>query len=117
MALPIIQSAIPKRRFQFGEFSLVVLGDIESDDGIQYHLLMGVIPEGASAPQLFISAEKVFSSNQRTYQMRVIAEKVSQTLEEKSQRWENLEVFIEDALNLVSQLLNLSDERPLIVNC
>jgi len=110
MALPVIKTAIPKRRFQFGEFTLVVLGNIESNDGVQYHFLMGVIPEGTQTPQLFISAEKF--SNQKIYQLRVIAEQVSQVLEEKSERWENLEIFIQDALNLVSQLLNLSDERP-----
>jgi hypothetical protein len=113
MALPIIKTAIPKRRYQFGEFTLVVLGEIESGDDIPYHFLMGVIPDGSSAPELFISAEKS-PRNQReagAYQMRVMAENTSKTIK-KSDRWKNLEAFVDDALALVSELLNLTDEEP-----
>jgi hypothetical protein len=113
MALPIIKTAIPKRRYQFGEFTLVVLGEIESGDGIPYQFLMGIIPEEASTPALFISAEKC-PRNQReegAYQMRVMAEKASKTIK-KSDRWKNLEAFVDDALALVSELLSLTDEEP-----
>jgi hypothetical protein len=111
MALPVIKTAIPKRRYQFGEFHLVVLSEIESGDGIPYHFMMGVIPEGASAPELFISAEKCPRAQKGAYQMCVIAEKARKTLE-KSDRWEELDAFIKDALTLVSELLNLTDEEP-----
>lgn len=113
MALPQIKTAIPKRRYQFGEFSLVILGDIESSDGVYYHFLMGVIPEGANAPELFISAEKCPPNERQdgAYQMRVVAEQASKTIE-KSDRWKQLEVFADDALVLVSKLLNLTDEEP-----
>jgi hypothetical protein len=113
MALPIIKTAIPKRRYQFGEFSLVVLGNIESDDGISYQFLLGIIPEGKNQPELFISAEKN-PPNQREagiYQMRVVAEQASKTLEQ-SDRWQDLDVFVKDALALTSELLNLTDEQP-----
>jgi hypothetical protein len=113
MALPKIKTAIPKRRYQFGEFSLVILGDIESDDEISYHYLMGIIPQGANTPELFISAEKSSAAQrqQGRYQMRVIAEQASKIVEQ-SDRWKDLDSFIDDALALVSELLTLTDEEP-----
>jgi len=113
MALPVIKTAIPKRRYQFGEFDLVVLSEIESGDGIPYHFLMGIIPEGAEAPELFISAEKCprAQKEEGAYQMCVIAEQARKTLE-KSDIWEDLDAFVNDALTLVSELLNLTDEEP-----
>ena len=116
MALPIIKTAIPKRRYQFGEFSLVVLGEIESNDGISYHFLLGIIPEGKSVPELFISAEKCPPKQRKTgiYQMCVLAEKARKTID-KSDRWQDLDEFMQDALALASELLNLSDERPILL--
>lgn len=116
MALPIIKSAFPKRRYQFGEFLLVVLGEIESGDNIPYHFLLGVIPEGANAPELFISAEKYLSSQaeEGVYQMRIIADKMSQTLNQ-SNRWCHLDEFVDDALTVVAKLLNLVDEEPVLL--
>jgi len=113
MALPQIKTAIPKRRYQFGEFSLVILGDIESYDGVYYHFLMGIIPDGANVPELFISAEKCPPDERQegAYQMRVIAEQASKTIN-KSERWKELEAFADDALALASELLNLTDEEP-----
>jgi hypothetical protein len=114
MALPVIKTALPKRRYQFGEFLLVVLGEIESGDNIPYHFLLGIIPDGANAPELFISAEKCSRSPAQAggYQMRVIADKMSQTLNQ-SDRWGNLDDFINDALTVVTKLLNLVDEKPI----
>lgn len=116
MALPVIKSALPKRRYQFGEFLLVVLGEIESGDNIPYHFLLGVIPDGANTPELFISAEKCFGSQAKEgiYQMRIIAAKMSQTLN-KSKRWCHLDEFVEDALAVIAKLLNLVDEEPVLL--
>lgn len=114
MALPVIKAALPKRRYQFGEFLLVVLGEIESGDNIPYHFLLGIIPDGANAPELFISAEKCPRSQAQAgnYQMRIIADKMSQTLNQ-SDRWGNLDEFVDDALTVVTKLLNLVDEKPI----
>jgi hypothetical protein len=116
MALPVIKSAFPKRRYQFGEFLLVVLGEIESGDNIPYHFLLGVIPDGANTPELFISAEKCLGSQAKegVYQMRIIADKMSQTLNQ-SNRWCHLDEFVDDALTVVAKLLNLVDEEPVLL--
>ena len=113
MALPVIKTAFPKRRYQFGEFLLVILGEIESGDNIPYHFLLGVIPDGANTPELFISAEKCPHSQAKAevYQMRIIADQMSQTLNQ-SERWCHLDEFVDDALTVVAKLLNLVDEEP-----
>ena len=112
MALPVIKTALPKRRYQFGEFLLVVLGEIETEDNIPYHFLLGIIPDGANTPELFISAEKCPRSQEGGYQMRIIADKISQTLNQ-SDRWGNLDDFVDDALTVVTKLLSLTDENPI----
>lgn len=109
MALPHIRTAIPQRRYQYGEFQLVVLSDIDSDDDCQYRYLLGVIPDKTVQPQLFISAEHIGNNE---YQMRVIAEQVSQTVPHTKSTWGDLEDFVEDALKLTSELLTLEDEQP-----
>ena len=116
MALPVIKTALPKRRYQFGEFLLVVLGEIESGDNIPYHFLLGIISDGANAPELFVSAEKCPRSQTQegAYQMRIIADKMSQTLNQ-SDRWCNLDDFVNDALTVVAKLLSLADEKPILL--
>jgi hypothetical protein len=113
MSLPVIHTAIPKRRYQYGEFALVVLGEIESGDAAAYHYLLGIVPEGKSQPELFVSAEKVAKKGEdRAFQMRLIAEQISQTVG-YSDAWDDLEVFTADALALCAQLLNLKDEEAM----
>ena len=109
MALPQIATALPKRRYQLGEFALIVLGEIESKDSRKYQYVMGVIPEGGSRPELFITAERRRGG---TYLMRVVAERAEQDLEESSS-WNELENFCLDALLVVKKLLNLMDEQPI----
>jgi hypothetical protein len=113
MSLPVIRTALPKRRYQYGEFLLVLLGDIESSDAVPYQYLMGIVPAGKNQPELFISAEKVAKKGEdQAFQMRVIAEQVSQTVAH-SDAWDDIEVFSHDALALCAQLLNLQDEEAM----
>ena len=109
MALPQITTALPKRRYQLGEFNLVVLGEIESPEPRKYQYLMGVIPEGGAKPELFVTAERQKGG---TYLMRVVAERAEQELEQ-SPNWNDLEYFCLDALLVVKKLLNLMDEQPM----
>jgi hypothetical protein len=112
MGMPKIATAIPKRRYQLGEFSLVVLGDIESQDGREYQYLMGVIPEGKAQPELFVSAEK---QPGKTYLMRVMAAQASQDLEQ-SPNWNDLESFCLDATLVLKKMLSLMDEEAALIN-
>ena len=112
MSMPRIATAIPKRRYQLGDFSLVVLGDIESQDGRDYKYLMGVIPDGKSQPELFVSAEK---QKGQTYLMRVMAAQASQELD-SSPTWNEVENFCLDAILVLKKMLNLMDEEEALVN-
>lgn len=117
MSLPAITTAIPQRRYQYGEFTLVLLGEIETSDDVAYHYLLGVIPEGKAQPELFVSAEKN-PPNQRTeglYRLRVIAEQISQTLGH-SDDWGDIDIFASDALKIVNKMMNLADEKPVLLN-
>lgn len=116
MPLPLIHTALPKRRYQYGEFTMVVLGEIDSRDNVPYQFLMAVIPPEANTPELFVSVEKCSrqTSQDGKYQMRVIADQMSQTLG-KSDSWGDLDAFINDALAVLSKLLNLTDEQPMVI--
>ncbi len=103
MAYPTISSAIPQRRYQFGDFTLVVLSDIESTDSAHYHYLMGIIAQGKQQPELFISLENQPNS---APQIQLRAEHNSQCLPGGGP-WKNLDSFIEDALRIAAKLLNL----------
>ena len=46
MEAPKIQTAIPQRRYQLGEYSGVVLGEIESSDGVKYRYILALVREG-----------------------------------------------------------------------
>jgi len=103
MAFPVIRTAIPQRRYQLCDFSLVVLCEIESSDGIEYKYLMGIIPQGKEHPELFISVEKVPAGGQ---QMCLHAEQNNQTLQGGGP-WRDLDSFVEDALQIAAKLLSI----------
>lgn len=112
MAIPRIATAIPKHRYQLGEFSVTILGDIESSDGVNYRYVAGVTREGESRPVLYVSAEKPAEKMaEGALAMRVSMGEDSQLLG-ASDRWSDLETFSRDALKIVSKFLGLDDELP-----
>jgi hypothetical protein len=56
MEAPKIQTAIPQRRYQFGEYTGVVLGEIESGDAVKYLYILAQRGEGK--PGFYVTAEK-----------------------------------------------------------
>ena len=56
---PKIQRAIPQRRYQYGEYAVTVLGDIESGDGRDYRFIAAFVREGESQPRLFVASERL----------------------------------------------------------
>ncbi len=103
MAFPTIRTAIPQRRYQLCDFTLVVLGEIESTDGVAYQYLMGIIPQGQEHPELFISVEKVPSGETC---MCLRAAQNSQTLQGGGP-WADLDRFIKDATQIAAKLLSV----------
>jgi hypothetical protein len=105
---PGIVTAIPVRRYSFGEFTLTVLGEIDSNDGIRYAFVMAVIQGQNPEPGLYITAEQ---GEAAAWDMRLIM-RDGQEVIGQSEQWDNLDRFVDEAVRVVSQVLNLSDEVP-----
>ena len=43
---PTIATAIPKRRFQIGDYSASLLGEVESNDRRHYRYILALVPTG-----------------------------------------------------------------------
>lgn len=108
---PGIRTAIPKRRYRLGEFTLTVLGDIESSDGIDYHYIMAVIQGQDPEPGMYITAERPDAPGGRELVMRLVMRDGSEVIGSSAQ-WISLDMFTGEAIEIVSRILNLSDETP-----
>ena len=108
MKKPGIVTAIPVRRYSFGEFTLTVLGEVESSDGIRYAYVMAVIQGQDPEPGIYITAEREAGS---VCDMRLVMRDGAEIIG-RSEQWNNLDMFVEEAVRVVSQVLNLSDEVP-----
>jgi len=105
---PGIQTAIPVRRYRYGEFTLTVLGEIQSSDDVRYVWVMAVIQGQDPEPGLYLTAEQATASG---YDMRIIMQD-GEELIGSSDQWTDLDVFVEEAVKVVSRVLNLTDEVP-----
>lgn len=108
MKKPGIVTAIPVRRYSFGEFTLTVLGEVESSDGIRYAYVMAVIQGQDPEPGIYITAEQTTGS---VCDMRLVMRDGAEIIG-RSEQWTDLDLFVEEAVRVVSQVLNLSDEVP-----
>jgi hypothetical protein len=112
MHKPGIMTAIPKRRYRYGEFTVVVLGDIDSNDGIDYRYIMAVVKGADPEPGLYVTAEKAGRTGQQTgYVMRLLMKDGAEVIA-TSPAWGDLDTFVQDGLEIVSEILELSDEVP-----
>ena len=111
MNKPGIVTALPKHRYTFGEFSVVVLGDIESNDGVDYRFVAAVVQGQSPEPGLYITAVPASGKQRPDYEMRVIMGDGSEVIGSSSD-WGQLDAFTDEALQLISRILNLGDETP-----
>jgi hypothetical protein len=113
MNKPGIVTAIPKRRYKFGEFTVVILGEIESNDGVDYHFVMAVVRGSDPDPGIYITAERSPQANTGSgdYTMRIVMRDGSEVLG-TSKEWQDIEVFASAALDIVGRVLQLTDEVP-----
>lgn len=107
MSVPNIKTAIPARRYQYGEFMITVLQEIESDDPVNYRYIMAVATERDPAPGLFICAERDGGG----YRLRVAMADGAQILG-SSPAFGDIELFVKEGLGVVGTMLNLTDEIP-----
>jgi len=106
MKAPGIRTAIPQRRYALGDYSIVVLGDIESDDGTDYRYVFAMVRHGASEPELYVLSVRVAGGD---HALRMLSPTLDRELD-VSAIWRDLDAFCEQAISLARQVLNLSDE-------
>lgn len=108
MSKPSIATAIPLRRYKYGEFTLTVLGDIDSRDEINYRYILAVVQGDNPEPGLYVTAEQGAGNEMA---MRVMMRDGDEVIA-RSDRWRDVDVFVDEAMNIVSRVLSLSDETP-----
>ena len=114
---PKIQTAIPQRRYQFGEYTGVVLGDIESGDNVKYQYILALVREGEAQPSFYVTAEKNprRRAQEGSHRLRVI----TQGLDEEiacSDAWTDLDAFCGEAFAVAAKVLGLTDEQPVVIS-
>lgn len=105
---PVISTAIPLRRYRFGEFSLTVLGDIEAPDEVSYRFIMAVVQGDDPEPGLYVTAEQEAGEDMA---MRIMMRDGDEVIGH-SGLWRELDGFVDESIRIVSQVLNLTDETP-----
>ncbi|PQJ96503.1 hypothetical protein [Chromatium okenii] len=109
---PLIKTAIPKRRYQIGNYTAALLGEIDSGDHQSYRYILAWVPTGQRDPVLYVCAEHT-PPNERAdgaYRLRVVNENMTEVLD-TGDGWGDLETFAEQALNLGMQMLGLMQAR------
>lgn len=109
MNAPHINTAIPKRRYQLGDFGITILGDIESGDDNDYQYVFAMVQDGKSDPSLFVVAIRQAGGDE--YTLRVIAPNMERDLD-SSPAWRDLDHFCEQGISVAQQILGLKDEFP-----
>ena len=105
---PDIKRAIPRRRYKFGEFMVVVLGEIESGDAVIYSYIMAVVREGDAEPGIYVTCER---GRPPACRLRVVMRDGAQVVAEDA-GYRDEDVFTGVGLEIVRQILNLGDEEP-----
>ena len=109
MNVPQINTAIPKRRYQLGDFGITILGDVESGDGNEYQYVFALVQDGKSDPSLYITAVKIAASDD--YTLHLSAPNMERDLD-TSPAWRDLDHFCEQGISIAQQILGLKDEFP-----
>lgn len=111
MERPSIRTAIPQRRYQYGEYVVSVLGEIESSDPPNYQYILAAVKEGETEPDVYVTCERTRRGDY-DFRVRLIMEGLKDIMGE-SDELGSLDVFCEFALKVVSSALNLGDAQPL----
>jgi hypothetical protein len=111
--LPKIATAIPQRRFQYGDYGVTVLGDIESADGRDYQFIAAFVREGESSPRLYVVSERTPPEDRPngSNRLRVVNAAMDEIMD-IDMRWSRLTEFTEQALQTGAQILGLDRETP-----
>lgn len=108
---PKIRTAMPQRRYRYGDFAVTLLGEVDSADGRDYEFLMAFVRDGEAQPQLFVAAERLPPGQRAdgSHRLRVINSAMDEIMAVDS-RWGLRDPFAEQALQIGAQLLGLEQE-------
>ncbi|AGA31855.1 hypothetical protein TVNIR_0142 [Thioalkalivibrio nitratireducens DSM 14787] len=109
MKRPAIRTALPQRRYKIGDFSAVVLGEIESDDGVDYRYVCALVQDGSTEPGFYVLSVRSATAS-GDFALRVLGPDLDRELD-VSGRWRDLDAFCEQAISLAQQVLRLEDEQ------
>ena len=121
MQKPNISTAIPKQRYKYGAYTIVVLEEIQSKDEIEYIYLLAGIKDGHNEPEIFITCEKAQpdSIEKGSHIIRVFAEQLdaeqSGSIIDQSDSWSDRDAFISYGLSGFKQMLELAEEEPYLL--
>jgi hypothetical protein len=109
---PLIKTAIPKRRYQIGDFSASLLGEIESGGVVAYRYILAFVQMGRQEPGFYVCSEQTppAEPSDGRYRLRVVNEAMSEVVD-SNDRWGDLDTFSEQALRLGIQALGLQQEQ------
>ena len=122
MQKPDISRAIPKQRYKFGAYTVIVLTEIESTGEIEYEYLLAAVKDGDNEPEVYITCEKAAADKRLdgTHIVRVFAKQLdhdsSGNIVDQSSVWANRDAFISYALTGFQQMLQLQDEQPIPIS-
>jgi len=107
---PKITTAIPQRRYQYGEYGLTVLGEIESPDAPNYTFILAMVKDGDPEPSAYVICDRRRRGD-FAYRTRLIMEGFNEPMGE-SDDWGDLDSFYEFALQVAAKALGLVEETP-----
>ena len=107
MPCPTIKTAIPARRYKFGEYTITLLTDISSNDKTEYLFIAAVVKDGCSEPEVYITCEPISAP---TVRVRVLTEQSEHIIGEGAE-WNKEQPFCDFALQGIEQMFALSDEQ------
>jgi hypothetical protein len=109
---PNISTAVPKRRYQIGDYAATVLGEVESSDPRHYRYILALVPLGQRAPSLYVTCEATppKESAAGAWRLRLINEAMAEVMD-TADRWGDLDSFAEQGIKLAGQALGLQREQ------
>ncbi len=113
MSAPHIKTAIPLQRHQIGSFVATVLGDIVSDDPVNYRFIMAIVEDGKQEPALYVASERNTgaSTTEGRYRLRVVMGEEEKLLP-PSDEWGEVDKFSLAGMGIIAKLMRLEDEQP-----
>ncbi len=113
MQAPHIKTAIPLQRHQIGSFVATVLGDIDSDDPVDYRYIMAIVEDGKQEPALYVVSERNTgpSAAEGRFRLRVIMGDQEKLLN-PSDEWGEVDKFSLAGMGVIAKLMRLEDETP-----